>query len=190
MNCRTSREYINLTSDGRSSPGKAESLEAHIETCSQCNEFRSALAQVDNLFTAEPAASAPPMLVANIMQELDLRTEARRPRQRGLMLALATGTFVAALLVPLSAAIGFTFLLGNEPTLSSGLLQLGLTIAELLFDFGGGLWTALGAVLAWAVDHPLLVPTLIFTGAMAALWIYLIRNLGGAFVAQNKVLTS
>ena len=118
MDCRTSREYINLTSDGRSSPGKAESLEAHIETCSQCNEFRSALAQVDNLFTAAPAASAPPMLVANIMQELDLRTEARRPRQRGLMLALATGTFVAALLVPLSAAIGFTFLLGNEPTLA------------------------------------------------------------------------
>ncbi len=189
MNCRTSREYINLTLDGRLSPGKAEILEAHIETCSQCDAYRSALQQVDNLFTAEPARSAPPMLAANIMQELELRTEARRPRQRGLMLALATITFIAAMLVPVSAAIGFTFLIGNEPTLSSALLQLGLTIADIVFNFGSGLWTALGAVRAWAVDHPLLVPTLMITGAIAALWIYLIRNLGDAFVAQKKVLT-
>ena len=188
MNCRMYREMLDNSMAGRGDNFLSDEMEAHSSVCAACTEYRVSIERLTQLIAADEPLPAPADLRANVLSGIEAAASRQRRRRRRILIAIATASFVAAMLVPVGAVVGLGLLITASPAAGAGLVQAMYNLTAFFLNIGGGLWTAAGALLAWLATQPLLPGGLVAGAALGLLWIYLVRHL--RVTAHAKVVTS
>lgn len=126
MTCNQMSELMSLALDEPPDERIRAGLQAHLQSCSDCQRLWSAFQQVDRLFLAAPLATAPPGFTSRAV----VAAIARKRRDSVILggLALVWGVFVLLALVVVSV-------LGNSEIII-GLLGLPTVLAQAPQWFG------------------------------------------------------
>ncbi len=78
------------------SPGQVAELEAHLQTCQQCNQIQAGWKGVESLLRTTPVTPAPPQFINRFQASLTERKAQRHKRQVRIALLSLSGAFILA----------------------------------------------------------------------------------------------